>query len=91
MFGLLSRRISEPRSLLAEAPHLLLRRRLRIRRTLISFPTDGFASLFRFRAHNHVPRSPALWVFPLAPNGKVLIIRRFMDVEESFLSPIQRL
>ena len=38
-------KISGPRSLLAEAPDLLLWRRLRIRSTLISFPTDGFASL----------------------------------------------
>ena len=56
VYGLPSRRISGPRSLLAEAPHSLLRRRLRILRTLISFPTDGSATFFRMRAHNHVSR-----------------------------------
>ena len=56
-----------------KAPHLELRRWLRIRRMVISFPTRGFFSRFRFRTHFDVRQLLALWVFALAPKWIILI------------------
>ena len=94
IFLFLLRRFSEARDqLLVEGPRVDRRRILRIPRTITSFPTNHIGNLFRFRSHDALRRLLAIWDFPLAPNGKVLISNcgHYMHNEELLLSSIRRL
>ena len=68
IFLFLLRRFSEARDqLLVEGPRVERRRRLRIPRSIASFPTNDIGNLFRFRSHDALRRLLAIWDFPLAP------------------------
>lgn len=65
MFQFLLRRFAAARNyLLVEGPHVEHCRRLRIPRSIASFPTSNVGNLFRIRGHNALLRLLAVWDFP---------------------------